>query len=349
MALTASDIYNDAVALAFPYTPEWATARGPLLRKLSQLDDKIVDMISLQAPERLSVFAADIPVTTTQNQNGYILNTGISVRSYTNFKYIDNAGAVQPITIYTDASPSMVKHPAGVILRDTFFPIDPSGQRWADLSNRFVYIGNGDKIAYQYVPGSAVVGTMSQILSSPDEARSYLAVELALQIVIASRLAPQETIQSFIADRKDIWDGFVLGIARRGDAQTSFGLPRASNIGVGDGIGLGNLHAVFVSGPTTGTTGVALTAFTVDIHDTNGQDSAAFNAPVTVSIGRHTTVPSNGTHTLTGTLTKNAVAGVVTFDDLVITLGGGATSGTFSLVASAGGVTPGESPYIAIT
>src|SRR5512147_1444851 len=235
MSLLPSELIAEAVGLAYPYVPEWATARGPLLRKLTQLDDKIVDMIMSQAPERIGKIAADITITSTGNQQGYALDF-VDARSYHNFKYIDNAGAVTPITVYTALSPSQVSHPAGVVAGDVFYPIDPWGSRWTATGSRFVYIGNGDKIAFEYVPNSTPITTMSQVLVSPDEAGQYIVTELVLQILMASRLAPPEALQSVLADRKDQWDGLVLTISKRGDAQPSFGLPRRSDIGTGGAV-----------------------------------------------------------------------------------------------------------------
>ncbi len=107
--------------------------------------------------------------------------------------------------------------------------------------------------------------------------------------------------------------------------------------------GIVSKTAIITGPPPSASAGVAISpSIQVALQDAGGNLTAATNA-VTISLA---TNPAGGT--LTGTLTRNAVAGVATFDDLKINKAGagysftvtsagtsGATSATFAIVAGA--------------
>ncbi|MEP6493456.1 MAG: Ig-like domain-containing protein [bacterium] len=90
---------------------------------------------------------------------------------------------------------------------------------------------------------------------------------------------------------------------------------------------------VFRTVPANGAANQALNpAVQVELQDAGGNLSPATN-PVTIAIGSN---PAGGV--LGGTLTRAAVAGVATFDDLTLSV-----NGTYTLVASSGGTPPATS------
>lgn len=94
----------------------------------------------------------------------------------------------------------------------------------------------------------------------------------------------------------------------------------------------------YAAQPTSGTAGVALAPVKIALQDAGGNQTAAIN-PVTIALGAN---PAGGT--LKGTLTRSAVNGVATFDDLVLDKVG---SG-YTLVASSGSLTPAPSSEFSI-
>jgi hypothetical protein len=86
--------------------------------------------------------------------------------------------------------------------------------------------------------------------------------------------------------------------------------------------------AIFSTQPVSGAAGATLSPVRVTLRDANGNQTVAINA-VTLALGSN---PSGAT--LNGTLMRNAVNGVATFDDLKID-----NAGTgYTLVASSGNV-----------
>ena len=89
-------------------------------------------------------------------------------------------------------------------------------------------------------------------------------------------------------------------------------------------------------GPVTSTAdaGIAMGSVQVTTQDSAGNAVTSFTGAVTVAIGNNP-----GTSTLSGTLTRTAVAGVATFNDLSLNRKGAA----YTLVATATGLTSGTS------
>jgi hypothetical protein len=224
VALLVSDLIADAFSFAYPFVPEYATARGPLLRKLSQLDDKVVGEIALNAPGRLATIASDITVVFATNPTGYTLQAGAT--AYLNFKYKYPDGRITPLTVFGDMIPDTTQAPAAALRGATLYPLDPNKSRW--ISPGQYFIGNGDKIGYDYVPGTVPVTLLTQTLISPDDARQYIVSELTLQVLLAGGIAPQLRIQAAVGDKNDMWQGLVSWMKGRADMQSSYGLPRGT-------------------------------------------------------------------------------------------------------------------------
>lgn len=97
----------------------------------------------------------------------------------------------------------------------------------------------------------------------------------------------------------------------------------------------------FTAQSSTATAG-AVFSVAVALQDANGNVVADATSPVTLSFAAGGS--STGTRTLGGTLTRNAVAGVATFNDLTIDRAGG-----HALAATSGTLTTAQSGTIAIT
>ncbi|MCS7012919.1 MAG: T9SS type A sorting domain-containing protein [Chloroherpetonaceae bacterium] len=93
----------------------------------------------------------------------------------------------------------------------------------------------------------------------------------------------------------------------------------------------------FVNVPANGIVNTNLPAFTVEARDAN-------NALVTSFAGNITLAKASGPGNLSGTLTKAAVAGVATFDDIKFD-----QAGTYTLTATSGSLTAATSGNINIT
>jgi hypothetical protein len=89
----------------------------------------------------------------------------------------------------------------------------------------------------------------------------------------------------------------------------------------------------FDSIPVGTTSGGTILPVVIRLRDIDGLTASSFNGPVTLSL--------LGPGTLTGTLTVNAVNGIATFDNLVLT-----GTGAYQLVASAAALDPATSPTI---
>lgn len=97
---------------------------------------------------------------------------------------------------------------------------------------------------------------------------------------------------------------------------------------------------VFRVSPTGGASGLVLVpAIEVELQDAAGNRTVATNT-VTIALGANP-----GTATLTGTLTRAAVNGVATFDDLLLSAPGVG----YTLVATSGGIPSATSPSFTIT
>ena len=197
MALTVSNLIDNALALAFPFVPEYGVAKGQLLRRLNALEQEIVLHYTMHAPERIALSGVVI-VDSANNITGHTLQA--TAQSMYDFKLFDGNGLFQAnIRIVPDRQfDAPPVHPAAVIRGNTLLPCDPFGERWASTPNsRPWFRGDGDEIRYRYVPAPTQITTLSATLASPDEARQYIEHSLALQILVstsASLPVPQEVI-----------------------------------------------------------------------------------------------------------------------------------------------------------
>ncbi len=92
----------------------------------------------------------------------------------------------------------------------------------------------------------------------------------------------------------------------------------------------------FVGFPANGTTGQAVASFTVEAQKPNNSVDPGFTGDITLSI-------ATGAGTLGGTLTKAAVAGVASFNDITLS-----AAGNYTLHANATGLTQATSSSIAV-
>lgn len=195
MALTANELINDALAEAYPYSFEDRHSPAALLRQLSALEEEVIGWYALTRPERLSVAGSELLVVVATNLTGYPLTNALF---YTDFKWEDKDGNLLPITIVPEAHyDSPVVHPSAVIRGSTLFPCDPWGTRWdtSSIGVRPFFVGDGDKIQYRYVTRPVRLGSLTNVLISPDEARQYLIASLKFSILLGVPGVPQEVLQ----------------------------------------------------------------------------------------------------------------------------------------------------------
>lgn len=230
--MTPAQLIQAAKDSAYPYVPERATATGPLLRKINQLEDKVTDQFALAAPERIAVFSTNFMISMTQNQNGYTLD---AAKGYYNFQYFDKDSNAQKMTIYSTIIPERPEHPSAYLAGITLWPIDPSDSRWVGTGNRFFWKGDGDYFTYQFIADPPAITNLAATLVSPDETFEYFVAELALHIMMMAGNVPQIRIQSQVADRNDQWQGILNSMGQRSFGVPSFGLPRGPSPGVGAG------------------------------------------------------------------------------------------------------------------
>jgi hypothetical protein len=108
----------------------------------------------------------------------------------------------------------------------------------------------------------------------------------------------------------------------------------------GNGGGSGASASIaFVTQPGTANTGQIIPAVQVVARDTLGQTDSTFTASVTVSLTSNTTGGA-----LSGTTTRTAVNGIVTFGDLRVD-----KAGTYTLTASTSGLPAITSAAFTIT
>jgi hypothetical protein len=225
MSMTAGQVINDAINNAHPFIAEWARPRGPLLRRLAAQDNKIVNMYLSSSPEQVSTVGTDITVVASTNATGYSLFT--PARGYRNFKWVDPDNNVMPITIVDDTHFDVAQqHPSGIIRGATFFPADPEFTRWARTGTSRFFLGNGDKIAYDYIPDPTTLAALTTALVSPDDAYQFLVSDLRMHILIISGNAPSEILQEAVNDREEQFRSLQQLTTLRNDTHSSFGLPR---------------------------------------------------------------------------------------------------------------------------
>lgn len=193
MALTASDLIDDAKVASYPFVREENISPAALLRHLTSLEREIVTHFSLQAPDRLSTAGTNVTIVKSTNPTGYILT---AAKAYTTFKYIDKDSNEWKIEIAPEGKrPS--KHPAAFVRGSTFFPIDPFELGWdTDAGDRPFYTGDADVVSYRYIAEPAKITAMTQTLVSPDEAEPYIVAALRLNILLMyGQEVPAERLQ----------------------------------------------------------------------------------------------------------------------------------------------------------
>jgi len=195
VALTASELIDDAVGLAFPYIAEYAIARGPLLRQLTALDQEVAVHYATHFPERfLGSFSSITAVTDAHHTSGLEVSTNSIL--YARLTLIDVDDFRTSIRIVPESqfydSPA---HPSGIIRQRTFFPCDPLKKRWEGSEEREFYRVGEDSIEIQKIDVPTKLTTLAQSLSSPDEARQYFVQSLALTILLQGNGVPQERLQ----------------------------------------------------------------------------------------------------------------------------------------------------------
>jgi hypothetical protein len=224
MALLASDIINDAIAMAYPYVWEPGVNTQQLLRVLTVLDEDVVQLYSNQFPERLDQVAT-ITVVQSQNATGYALQSS-PVDTYGNFNWIDSQGITWPINIVTASRfDHPGEHPAGIVRASTFFPCDPQEIGWTQPAQpRNFFIGNGDTIQYRYLLTATRITSLSQNLASPDEHRDFFTTNLALNILLNAsgdprQPIPPEVLQMAVQRASQQKQDLLLGMMKRSDTQ----------------------------------------------------------------------------------------------------------------------------------
>lgn len=185
MTLTVSDLIQDAETLAYPHVGPQKPARGPLLRALSALDASFAREIANARPELLSTQASEITVgDNAANLAGYALTSALS---WTDFKYVDKDAAVYDLYIVPERFyDEPQQNPSCIIQGTTLLPCDPNEKRWDGTTQRIFFIGDGDKIMYNYIPFPATLDGLTSTLVSPDFARDWFVWSLVLQIALAN-------------------------------------------------------------------------------------------------------------------------------------------------------------------
>lgn len=223
MALTPTNLINDALLVAHPYTPTQALALGPLLRRLTTLDAEIVGMYITTAPERLTTTPSALTVSLSANAAGYSLSAG---RAYLDFRWIDKDGQVyqDPISIVPEKRfQSPGKHPAGIVRGSTFFPSDPLEKNWTGTEQRIFFRADGDTVRYRVVPEPARVTTLTQTLVSPDEARDYFQAALVLSVMMQGHNVPRERLDEAIGYLQSTRAVLQLQAAKRTGVESRIG------------------------------------------------------------------------------------------------------------------------------
>ncbi len=95
-------------------------------------------------------------------------------------------------------------------------------------------------------------------------------------------------------------------------------------------------NLAFNAFPSYGQTGTPLTAFTVEARRPDQTVDGNYNGLITIA-------KASGSGSITGTLTKQAVAGIATFDDIIF-----GTTGSYTLQATAAGLSSATSPVVII-
>lgn len=221
MALLAKDLIDDATALAYPYIAEYATSPVALLRQLSSLDERVIDILLLTAPERVSAAGSNLNCSLANNLAGYALATA---RAYVDFQYFDkDDNIISAVRILPEGNfDRPPQHPAGIVRGSTFYPCDPLNNRWATAELRDFFRGDGDTIRYRYVADPVRLTALTQTLASPDETEQYFIWNLVLTIllqaggaaperqqVVAAQIAEQERIIGLMASKRTITQSSV--------------------------------------------------------------------------------------------------------------------------------------------
>lgn len=196
MALTASDLITDAAGQAYPYLGDRPLPTLPLLRTLGALDYEVVQTAAIEAPHALAGSSATLTVVSATNVTGYALQAALRYRRFT---YLDASGIPTKLTIVPDKKRDHPnQHPSGYILGATFFPIDPHAERWATLTGRAFFTGDGDTIHYTYIALPGLPASESATLVSPDYARDYFVQTLRLHLLLQYPGVPETVLQAAV-------------------------------------------------------------------------------------------------------------------------------------------------------
>lgn len=96
--------------------------------------------------------------------------------------------------------------------------------------------------------------------------------------------------------------------------------------------------------PTSGEVGNPISpAVTVQVKTLSGAVVTSFTGSVTIRLGLNQVSPPPNDGVLSGTLTVSAIAGVATYSNLTMNMHDGGSTGTFTLIASASGMSEVES------
>lgn len=222
MTILASDIVTTAIQQSYPYVWEPGLSYGSLLAQLTQLDREATQVYAQSAKERLSA-SGSITLVIGQNPTGYTLQA--SAIGYSNFKYIDTSNMVWPINIVPwDRLDRPGQHPAAIIKANTFYPADPVEMRWAGGDTRQFYLGNGDKVTYDYILFPPKITTLTQALSAPDEARDFLTTQMSVNILLGiGQSVPAEVLQYAVQRAGQAKQDFMLNAVKRTDTRGRFG------------------------------------------------------------------------------------------------------------------------------
>lgn len=222
MTLLARDLIDDAMALAYPHIAEYATSPVALLRQLSSLDERVIDLFLATAPERVSAAGSNLNCSLANNLAGYSLATA---RAYVDFQYFDlDDNFISRIRIVPENTfDNPPQHPAGIVRAATFYPCDPLGNRWFTAETRDFFRGDGDTIRYRYVADPVRLTALSQSLASPDEAEQYFIWNLVLTILLQAGGVPPERQQAVAAQIAEQERVIALMAAKRTITQSSAG------------------------------------------------------------------------------------------------------------------------------
>lgn len=222
MTLTAGDLILDAQALCYPNVDDHMVSKVALLRQLTSLDEKVIDLLTITAPQRVSAAASNLNISLANNLAGYSLT---AARSYHSFQYFDkDSNWINDIRIVPERKfdhPPV--HPAGIVRGSTFFPCDPMENRWSTADQRDYFRGDGDTIRYRLITSPAVLTALTQTLASPDEARQYFVWSLVMGILLQAGGVTPERLQVAAGQIAEQEGALRLMASKRVPTQASLG------------------------------------------------------------------------------------------------------------------------------